>query len=147
MIRIDPGPGVWSMWTTAKIAWRSIGPPKYTGSRTSLDGACSGKRLESELRASKTNGQMIVDHSHRLHSGVHNGRADETEAATFQVLANRVRYRRAGRHLSHAAPGILQRTPVDETPQIGVERAELPPDCEKGAGVSYRRFDLETVAH
>src|SRR2546430_17078694 len=47
-IWIDPGPGVWSMWTTAKIAWRSIGPPKYTGSRTSLDGACSGKRLESD---------------------------------------------------------------------------------------------------
>src|SRR5207247_7957347 len=31
--------------------------------------------------------------------------------------------------------------------QIGSELPDLPPDCEKGAGVSYRRFDLETVAH
>ena len=62
MIWIDPGPGVWLMWTTAKIAWGSIGPPKYTGSRTSLEGACSGNRVESERPV----GRLIMTPTCRL---------------------------------------------------------------------------------
>src|SRR5712692_11020672 len=132
--------------STAKTASRSIDLPKLFTFAPEFSRR-TGSWESRQLRASKTNGQMIVDHSDRLHGGVHNGRADETEAANFQVLADRVRYRRTGRHLLHASPEILQRTPVHEAPQIGVERAEFPPDFEKGAGVSHRRFDLEAVAH
>src|SRR5467141_2645397 len=132
--------------STAKTAIRSIDLPRlftFSPEFSRRTGSWEGR----QLRASKTSGQMVVDHSNRLHVGVHDGRADETEAATFQVLADRVRYRRTGRHLLHALPAILQRTSVHEAPQIGVERAEFPPHFEEGPRVSDRRFDLEAIAH
>src|SRR5712692_9223229 len=132
--------------STAKTASRSIDLPKLFTFAPEFSRR-TGSWESRQLRASKTNGQMIVDHSDRLHGGVHNGRADETEAANFQVLADRVRYRRTGRQLLHASPEILQRTSVHEAPEIGVERAEFPPDFEKGTGIADRRFDLEAVAH
>src|SRR5882762_5640215 len=51
----------------------------------------TGSWESRQLSASKTIGQMVVDHSNRLHVGVHDSRTDETEAAKFQVLADRVR--------------------------------------------------------
>src|SRR6266853_5813455 len=129
--------------STAKTAIRSIDLPRLFTFSPEFSRR-TGSWESRQLRASKTSGQMVVDHSNRLHVGVHDGRADETEAATFQVLADRVRYRRTGRHLLHAA---RQRTSVHEAPQIGVERAEFPPHFEEGPRVSDRRFDLEAVAH
>src|SRR5712692_3286734 len=132
--------------STAKTAIRSIDLPRLFTFSPEFSRR-TGSWESRELRASKTSGQMVVEQSNRLHVGVHDVRADETEAATFQVLADRVRYRRTGRHLLHALPAILQRTSVHEAPQIGVERAEFPPHFEEGPGVSDRRFDLEAVAH
>src|SRR5256885_12347877 len=132
--------------STAKTAKRSIDLPRLFTFSPEFSRR-TGSWESRQLGASKTSGQMVVDHSNRLHGGVHDGRADETEAATFQILADRVRYRRTGRHLLHALPAILQRTSVHEAPQIGVERAEFPPHSEEGPGVSDRRFDLEAAAH
>src|SRR2546426_6247734 len=132
--------------STAKTAIRSIDLPRLFTFSPEFSRR-TGSWESRQLRASKTSGRMVVDLSNRLHVGVHDGRADETEAATFQVLADRVRYRRTGRHLLHALPVILQRTAAHEAPQIGVERTEFPLHFEEGPGVSDRRFDLEAVAH
>src|SRR6267378_6812374 len=109
--------------STAKSAIRSIDLPRLFTFSPEFSRR-TGSWESGQLRASKTSGQMVVDHSNSLHVGVHNGRADETEAAKFQVLADRVGDRRAGGHLLYVAPKILQRTSFDEAPQIGVERAE-----------------------
>src|SRR5258706_105341 len=129
----------------AKTANRSIDPPKLFHSPEFSRRSASWENRQ--LRAPKTGGQMIVDYSDRLHIGIDDGRADETEAPKLQVLADRVGQRRAGRRLLHASPEVLLRTPVHESPQICVERAEFPSDLEERARVADRRFDLETVAH
>src|SRR6266853_2393983 len=85
--------------STAKTAIRSIDLPRLFTFSPEFSRR-TGSWESRQLRASKTSGQMVVDHSNRLHVGVHDGRADETEAATFQVLADRVRYRRTGRQRS-----------------------------------------------
>src|SRR5882762_5596645 len=131
--------------STTKTANLSIDLPKLFHSPEFSRRTGSWERRH--LRPPKTGGQMVVDHSDRLHGGVHDGRADETEAAKLQVLSDRVGQRRAGRHLLHASPEVLLRTPVHEAPQVCVERAEFPPDFEERARVADRRFDLEAVAH
>src|SRR5438445_1999178 len=109
--------------STAKTAIRSIDLPRLFTFSPEFSRR-TGSWESRQLRASKTSGQMVVDHSNRLHVGVHDGRADETEAATFQILADRVRYRRTGRHLLHALPAILQRPAAHEAPPKGGERTE-----------------------
>src|SRR5579864_110921 len=101
---------------------------------------------QSARRAPEAGRQVIVDHPGRLHESVNDGRPDEAEAALFEVLADRIRERRAAGHLLHAATAALQRLPVDETPQVGIERAEFAPDAEKGAGVVDGGLDLQPVA-
>src|SRR5467141_3890889 len=94
--------------STAKTAIRSIELPRlftFSPEFSRRTGSWEGR----QLRASKTSGQMVVDHSDGLHVGVHDSRADETEAAKLQVLADRVGQRRAGRHLLHASPEVLLR--------------------------------------
>src|SRR6266705_3276376 len=90
---------------------------------------------------------MVVDHADCLHESVDDGRADKTETAPLEVLADRIRRPRAGRHLPHAAPAVLQRPPAGEAPEISVEGAEFPLHVEEGAGVADGGLDLEAIAH
>ena len=90
--------------------------------------------------------QVVVDQSRRLQVGVADRGTDETEAARPQVGAERVGEGGGGGDLLHAAPPVHLRAPVDELPQIGVERFELVLDGGEGAGVAHRRLHLGPVA-
>src|SRR5258705_5534926 len=127
----------------AKPANRSIDPPKLFPAPEFSQRP--GSWESRQLRAPKTGGQMVVDHSDRLHIGIDDGRADETEAAKLQVLADRVGQRRTGRHLLHALPEVLLRAPVHEAPQVCVDQAEFPPDFEERRRVANRRFNLKAA--
>src|SRR5258705_10530807 len=113
----------------AKTANRSIDPPKLFHSPEFS--RRTGSWESRQLRAPKTGGQMVVDHSDRLHIGIDDGRADETEAPKLQILADRVGQRRAGRHLLHASRECWLRRPSPEAPQIFAGRAEFPPDFDE----------------
>ena len=67
--------------------------------------------------------QMVVDHADRLHERVHDGRATKFEASRGELLGDRARQRRLGRHLRGGAEVIDLRHAVDEVPQQRESRA------------------------
>src|SRR5919108_6508083 len=82
------------------------------------------RAIFAKFRIPETIDEVIVDQAHRLHKGIANGRADESEAAPLQVFAQGVRFGGSSRNLLRRAPSILARSAVDEAPDIGVEAAE-----------------------
>src|ERR1700694_4274622 len=88
---------------------------------------------------------MVIHQSGGLHEGVADGRADEVEAALFQILAHRVRFRSARRNSLPQPPRVHSRFAPDKLPDVAVERAELLLDLEKCLGVLYRRSHLQPV--
>src|SRR4051812_11824298 len=87
---------------------------------------------------------MVVDHAHRLHIRVADGRADELEAPLEEVLAERVRLGGLG---GHPIVAIDPRSSVDESPDISIEAAELLLHREEGLRIRYGTVDLQPVAH
>src|ERR1039458_4110578 len=85
--------------------------------------------------------RMIVDHPGGLHEGVTNGRPDKGEAALLKVLTHGIALLRARRHL--VAPGIPHRAPTHETPDVGIEGAELLLYREEGLGIGHRGIRSE----
>ena len=71
---------------------------------------------------------MVVDHARRLHEGVADGRADEVEAALFQILAHGVRFGVCARHLLQRLPRVLLGLAADKLPDVGIKAAELAPE-------------------
>ncbi len=57
---------------------------------------------------------MVIDHPGRLHVRVNDRRADETEAALLQILAQRVGLGAGRRHLLHLGPAIDDRLTAHE---------------------------------
>ena len=58
---------------------------------------------------------MVVDHAHRLQTGVHDGATDELEPRRSTPLADAVRELGARGHVLHAAPVPLQRLVAGKT--------------------------------
>ncbi len=88
---------------------------------------------------------MVVDHAGSLHVGIHDRGTDEMEAATDQVLAERLSRGRLGGDLGEAAPGVVQRRAADEAPDVGVEAAELLLDCQEGWAFSMEAATLRRL--
>src|SRR5690349_7080323 len=99
------------------------------------------------LRITETIDEMIVYHSNRLHVGIHDRRANETESPTLKVLAERIGFDRSRGNLSHDLPPVKLWLSVNETPAIGVEASKLFLDFEKRACVAHRGLDLRAVAN
>src|SRR3989338_11611583 len=91
--------------------------------------------------------RVVVHHAGRLHVGVADGAAGEFEAAPFQFLSHRLRFRRACRNFGEAAPGVLSWLAINEAPDEGIETAELALHVEKLLRVGYCRMYLQAIAH
>ena len=88
-------------------AWRAVRPLRRIGTigRSCAKTTTSGCRLERSRRArqlgvAETVRRMVIHQPHRLHVRVDDGGPHKTEAALFQILADRIRQRGAGRHLA-----------------------------------------------
>src|SRR5687767_2558176 len=88
---------------------------------------------------------MVVHEADRLHERVADRRADERKSSAPQILAERIRFFSPRRHRPMSLPSIHARPAADETPDVGVERAELVLDLAERAGVSHGALDLEAV--
>src|SRR5262249_42126808 len=95
----------------------------------------------------ETADEVVVDEPCRLHQGIADRRTDEREAPFLQILANCVRDERACGDPTHAAPRVLDRTTVNEPPDVVVETPEGLPHDQEGPSVLDRRRDLEPVPH
>jgi len=95
-------------------------------------------RQQSRLRdfsVAKTRDNVIVHHADCLHEGIADGRADERESPSRQILAQRIGFGRSARDLPRRSPGVPLRAAADEPPHIDVEAPELPLDRQEGLGV------------
>ena len=108
--------------------------------------ACCPPKLTPHL-ITEAIARMIIDHADGLHECVTNGRADESETARFQILAQRIRLRRARRNLARGRPLISLRTSAHELPHVTVKRPELALHLKKRRGIRNGRCNLQTVAH
>ncbi len=95
----------------------------------------------------KTVDRVIVDHPHRLHKSITNGRANKLEAPLGQVSAQSIGFRGTGRNLLDPSPPIPPRLATHELPNISIETAELPLNCEEGASVLDGGNDFKPVAN
>src|SRR4029079_13374714 len=100
----------------------------------------------ANLAIAETVDQMVVHHSDRLHVGVDDGRTNEGKSATFEILAERVRFGRGCRN-PRRPPPIHFRSPADEAPTIGVERSELFLNLEERARVADCARDFQAVSN
>ena len=86
--------------------------------------------------------EVVVDEPGRLHERVHGRRPDEAEAAPLEILRERARLRRQGRHLGAAReprrPGWRRVAPEE----LGETAGQL----ESRHRVADRRLDLAAVA-
>src|SRR6185503_90419 len=98
------------------------------------------------LRVAKAADEVVVDESRRLHVRVNDRRADELEAAAFEILRERVGLLAGRRHVALLAPAIHDRLVADEAPNVTVERAELFLDLEEAARIRDGCSDLLAVA-
>src|SRR5262245_29677600 len=84
----------------------------------------------AELRVAEAVYEMVVDHPDCLHEGIADRAADKPEAATLQVFTHGVGLRRLRWNVFERPPRVLNRIAVHESPEIGVEAAELVADCQ-----------------
>src|ERR1700704_1154911 len=82
--------------------------------------------------------EVVVHHADRLHVRVNDGRTNETESSTLEVLADCIRLGGSRRNLPHRLPSVELGTSLDKTPAIGIETAELLLDFKKFACVAHR---------
>jgi len=135
--------------SSARFLKPSRGPaPQASCSRqTDGFGFSRRRRLLQNLPIPKTVDQVIVHHSNRLHVSINDRRPDEAKPAALEILAERCGFGRRRRNLSSRFPPVEHRPSADELPAVGVERAELLPNREKGARIAHRGFDLHSVSN
>ncbi len=68
---------------------------------------------------------MIVHHSDSLHERITYGRANETEAAFFQIFAHGIGFGCAGRNVAQALSRIQLRLAPDKSPDVAIEGPEF----------------------
>ena len=61
---------------------------------------------------------MVIDHSHRLHKSIADGRSDKTETALFKGFGHGSTLRCFGRHLSLGQPSVGYGLATDEGPDV-----------------------------
>lgn len=105
----------------------------------------AGKK-SAALGMAITAGQVVVDHSCRLHEGVADCRTDELEAAFLEGLAHGIRFGRCGGNVFEAFPMVADGSTVNKLPDVGIERAEFSLDIQEGAGVSHGGLYFKPVA-
>ena len=104
---------------------------------------------ENKLAAlviSKTACEVVVDHADRLHKGITDCRADELEAAFFEVFAHGIRLGACGGDVFEDFPTVSDRLALNELPEVSIERAEFLLNLQHGTGVRHGRFDFHSVA-
>src|SRR5579862_6050377 len=94
----------------------------------------------------ETGDDVVVHHANRLHEGIADGRADEAEPTALQIAAHDISFACSGRHVAHRPAPVLNRSPVDELPEVPVETAELVAHFQKGFGVVDGGADFQAVA-
>src|SRR6266851_6196351 len=89
---------------------------------------------------------MFIDDSHGLHERIANGRPDETETSSFEILAHGVAVcRRLGNAAQIQGPAA-QHLAARELPDVVVERAKGGADLEVGPGVGNEGLHLEAIS-
>ena len=94
----------------------------------------------------KTVGSVIINHTSGLHMRVQDGRADESEAALFHILAQCVRDRAGGRHLPHGLPMVLYWLVVYKSPDILRKAAARLLHLQKGTGIFTCAIHFQPIA-
>src|SRR5882724_13067486 len=78
---------------------------------------------------------MFIDDTHCLHERMANGRSDETETPSSEILAHRVALRRRLGNAAQIQGPAAQHLAVRELPDVAVEGAQGGADLEVGLGV------------
>ena len=68
---------------------------------------------------------MVVHHTGGLHVRIHDGAADKFETPLFQIFAQGLGLYRGGRKIGHRFPAVLNGFAANESPDVGIEAAEL----------------------
>ena len=71
---------------------------------------------------------MVVDHPHRLHERIADGRADEAEVATLELAAHRIALRRGDGNVAEAARAVADDRDRRELPQEARRKIKLRPN-------------------
>jgi predicted transcriptional regulator len=90
---------------------------------------------------------MVVYHSNGLHEGIADGAADEAEASTPKILAQRIRFGSEGRDLLEGVPAVYSWLSSDERPYIAVKRSKFLLNTEKCFRITDCRFNLQSVSN
>ena len=88
-----------------------------------------------DLYMTKTIHRVIVHHTHGLHQGVADDRADEFESAFAEIAAQGLGNRCGRGDVFEGAPFVLAGPPIDKLPQITVEGTAGLLDFAKGSGI------------
>ena len=99
-----------------------------------------------DLSPAKTMNNMVVDHTRGLHVSIADGRADEPEAALFQVCAQSVGLPAGRRIVAQCLESMDDGFAIDKAPDVAVEAAEVILDIEKAPGVIDGGKQLLSVA-
>src|SRR5262245_53812165 len=101
--------------------------------------------MPAQLFAPEALYEVVIDHADSLHERIADRRTYEFEAASPQVLAKCVRFRRRRGNFLRRPPLVLYRPAADKIPNIRVEAAELLLHGEKLPGVLNGGFNLQPV--
>src|SRR5689334_7228236 len=102
--------------------------------------------LATQLLPPKTTYHMVVHHPGGLHKGIADGGSDEGKPALPEILAHVIGFRRTRRHIFHAPPAVIQRLPIDESPDELIETAEFFLDRLERLRILHGGVNLEPVA-
>ena len=103
--------------------------------------------LIPEFLVSETTCDMIVYHSNCLHERVANGGPNKFESLFNQIFTHGIRLRGAGGNISHPFPRVLNRSSINELPDVMVKASKLFLYLQEGSGVSDGCVDFELVSY
>ena len=89
---------------------------------------------------------MVIHHPRRLHVRIAHGRTHEFEAALFQILAHRIRFRGGGGVFCQGFPVVDDGFTANKLPQIGIKTAEFCLHCQKALRIIDGCQYLQAVA-
>lgn len=134
LVRLHPG---------LATGWRAGLPGNW---RAGLSATCVPPGHARAFSMAKTVRGVVVDHAGRLHVGIHDGRAYESEAAFFHILAESVGYRGSGGHGFDRRPVILHRLIFNEAPYVVREAAEFFLNAQKRPGILPGTVNFQPIA-
>ena len=100
------------------------------------------------MQACRATEQVIVDQSGRLEMSVTDRRAEKLEAATFHVLADRIRKFRARWNLLYCLPAVDDGLSLwQKAAEIRTKTAEFPLKSKKAPSIGNRSVDFPPIAN